>query len=61
MRPDIKERLKNIAEKQEAKKVQRAEMVVELEKVKADAAKANSVVALRAEVERLAEIIESLF
>jgi len=49
--------VKTVKERQ----AERAVKVAEIEKVKADAAKANSVVALRAEVERLAEIIESLF
>ena len=48
--------VKTVKERQD----ERAVKVAEIAKVKADAAKANSVVALRAEVERLAEIIEKL-
>ena len=48
--------IKSVVERQ----TERAEKVAEVAKVKVDAAKANSVVALRAEVQRLAEIIEKL-
>ena len=48
--------VKSVTERQ----TERAVKVAEVAKVKADAAKANSVVALRAEVQRLAEIIEKL-
>ena len=48
--------VKSVAERQ----TERAAKVAEIEKVKADAGKANSVPALRKEVERLAELIEKL-
>ena len=48
--------VKSVKERQD----ERAVKVAEIEKVKADAAKANSVVALRAELIRIAEIVEKL-
>ena len=48
--------VKSVAERQ----TERAVKVAEFEKVKADAGKANSVPALRLEVQRLAELVEKL-
>ena len=48
--------VKSVKERQD----ERAVKVAEIEKVKADAGKANSVPALRLEVQRLAEIVEKL-
>ena len=48
--------VKSVAERQS----ERAEKVTELNNVKAEIGRANSVVALRAEVQRLAEIVEKL-
>ncbi len=60
MRPDIKERLGKIAERQAERQAERKGKLDEIARCKANMARANSVPQLRKEVERLADIIEKL-